>query len=68
MSMNESDTSLTLDGVVRCCRGTRLADRVHRLADPEDARLKAAMFAAIERIRPNPVVAAQVAAQVNRKK
>ena len=36
--------------------------------DPKDARHKAAMFAAVERIRLKPGVAAQVAAQVNRKK
>ena len=36
--------------------------------DPKDARRKAATFAAVERIRLKPGVAAQVAAQVNRKK
>lgn len=36
--------------------------------DPKDARHKAAKFAAVERIRLKPGVAAQVAAQVNRKK
>ena len=36
--------------------------------DPKDARHMAAMFAALERIRLKPGVAAQVAAQVSRKK
>lgn len=36
--------------------------------DPKDARHKAAMFAAVERIRLKPGAAAQVAAQVHRKK